>query len=460
LESSNSMKQNSEETAKSGQDATTGQKPQRLKAIAVNICRLLLAATFLFSGFVKAVDPHGTQYKLADYAEAWHVGSWVSDFLLLCTSVALSAFEFCIGICLIFAIHRRLASRLALLFMLFMTALTLWIFIDNPVSDCGCFGDAVKLTNGETFAKNIVLTACAVVVAWRPLLMARFISKTNQWIVLNYSMLFIIAVALWSLYALPLFDFRPYHVGADIRKGMEIPEGAPQPEFETRFILEKNGEQREFTIDDYPDSTWTFIDSKTTEIKAGYVPPIHDFSIERRDDGTDITAQVVDDSGYTWLLIATYLEKADDSQLDQINGIYEYSQEMGYPFYCLTASGEAATQRWTEMTGAEYPYCTTDAITLKTIIRSNPGLVLLKDGKVIGKWSHNQLPEEKELRDKDGEPAPLDQLAIGKINADSVAGRLTVIMLWYVLPLLLLTFADRLWALRKVLIRRKKSSDK
>ena len=418
----------------------------------VNACRLLTAATFVLSGFVKAVDPIGTQYKIRDYLEAWQLVQYVPDFIMLAASVAMSAAEFGIGICLLFAMHRRATSRLLLLVMAVFTPLTLWLAIANPISDCGCFGDAVKLTNWQTFWKNVALLAMAIVLARRPLDMVRFISRTNQWIVLNYSALFILAVSGYCLYDLPQFDFRPYHVGADIRRGMEIPPGAPQPQFETTFIMEKGGERREFTLDNYPDSTWTFIDSKTVQTAEGYVPPIHDFSITRRDDGEDITEQVLAYQGYTFLLIAPHLEQADDSNLDLINQIYEYALDNGYPFYCLTASTESAVARWRDITGAEYPFCSTDATTLETIIRSNPGLLLIKAGKVVRKWSSNRLPDEYQLA------APLERTALGRQPQETTAQKVLSIIVWFVLPLLLLTLADRLWAWSRFVRKKEKQT--
>ena len=245
--------------------------------LLVNICRLVVAVTFIFSGFVKAIDPLGTQYKIEDYAEAAGLLSLTYPWATLGLSVALSALEFCLGVFLLFAIHRRMVSRITVVFMAVMTLVTLWIWIGDPVKDCGCFGDAVHLSNGQTLLKNIVLLACAVVLVWRPRDMVRFISRTNQWIVINYTVLFIVLVSIYCLYHLPLFDFRPYHVGADIKKGMEMPEGVKGPEFETTFIMEKDGVRKEFSLENYPDSTWTFIDSKTVQTSEGYVPPIHDF---------------------------------------------------------------------------------------------------------------------------------------------------------------------------------------
>ena len=420
-----------------------------MRKTVVNIARLLLALTFILSGFVKAVDPLGTQYKINDYLVALGLRQILPDFLTLGASVLLLAVEFMIGICLLFAIHRRLVSKLALVIMVVMTALTLWLAIANPISDCGCFGDAIVLTNWQTFWKNVVLLAATLIICRWPRDMIRIISASNQWIVFNFSTLFILFIAGWCLYDLPLFDFRPYHVGANIQEGMEIPEGAPQPQFETTFILEKDGQRQEFTTENYPDSTWTFIDSKTVQTAEGYVPPIHDFSI-LTSEGEDITEDVLNRKGYTFLLISPHLENADDSQLDLINQVYEYSKEQDYPFYCLTASTDKAISRWREMTGADYPFCSTDEITLKTIIRSNPGLVLLKQGTILQKWSHNKLPvieEEQYVK-------PLEQLAYGQMPSDSVPSKIAKILLWFVLPLALLTLADRLWAWTKW-IRRK-----
>lgn len=378
--------------------------------VVINICRLLLAVVFILSGFVKAVDPMGTQYKIEDYLVAWHLHGLLPGFATLAASCVLAATEFCIGIFLLFAIRRRLVSRLALAVMIFMTPLTLWLALSDPVHDCGCFGDALVLSNWQTFWKNVVLLVAAVVVARWPLEMFRFVSKSNQWIVVNYTILFILAIEGWSLYDRPQFDFRPYHVGTDLRQGWQ----------------------------------------RTME---GEDLPYADFFLSRVDNGEDITEQVLDDEGYTFLLVSPHLELADDSQLDLINQMYEYAQENGYAFYGLTASGRQAIEHWQDRTGAEYPFCQTDAITLKTVIRSNPGMLLLKDGVVIRKWSHNLLPGEEDLT------LPLEKSELGRISENSVARRIVKILLWFVLPLSLLTIADRLWMWTRWL-RRKDMAEK
>lgn len=426
---------------------------QKLRITAVNVCRFVLAATFIFSGYVKAIDPLGTLYKLKDYAAAMSLNGLLPDWVLVGVAIALGALEFALGVFMLFAVRRHVVSRITLAFMAAMTVLTLWIFVADPVKDCGCFGDALKLTNGETLLKNIVLIACAALVAWRPADMARFISRSNQWIVRYYTVAYIVITSVYCLYTLPIFDFRPYHVGMNIKQGMEIPEGAEQPEFESTFLLRKNGETREFTLDNYPDSTWEYVDTRTVQTKKGYEPPIHDFALTSCDTGEDITEQVLTKKGYTFLLVSPRLAVADDSNFGDIDQIYEYAEENGADFYCVTASANDEIERWRDLTGAEYQFCNADETTLKTMIRSNPGLMLLKDGTIIDKWSHNALPQTDDLT------APLQQLTIGKAQNDSTTERLLIVLLTFFLPLSALTLADRLWAWSKW-IRNKQSNNR
>ncbi len=412
------------------------------RIIIINLFRIVLGLTFILSGFVKAIDPLGTQYKIEDYLGVLSLGGMLPDFVTLGTSVAISAIEFTLGVLLLFAISRRVISKVTLVFMTIMTLITAWLYIANPISDCGCFGDAIHLTNGETLLKNIIMLVMTAVVVYKPRDMIRTLSNGNSTIVINYSVLFILLYAAYSLYMLPQFDFRPYHIGANIEEGMKIPEGAPQPEFETTFMMKKDGQTKEFTLENYPDSTWEFVDSKTIMVKEGFVPPIHDFSILSL-NGDDLTEDILQQKGYTFLLIAPYLEKADDSNFGPIDQIYEYAEEYGYKFYCLTASGKQAIARWQDMTGAEYPFYNTDAVTLKTIIRSNPGMLLLKDGTVIQKWSHNELPNDSELY------APLDQLTIGTQKATSDTRMILKLLMLFILPLIVFSIADRIFAFTK-----------
>lgn len=399
----------------------------------------MLAVVFIFSGFVKAVDPLGTQYKIQDYLEAFGWVALVPAFLPFLASVLQAMVEFCLGIYLLFGIRRRMTTLFVVVIMGVMTPLTLWLALSNPISDCGCFGDAVTLTNWETFGKNVLLLIAAVSVFKWGNRITPLVTKRFDWLVAMYAFLYILGMTLYCYRELPVFDFRPYRIGTDIRKGMEIPEGAKPTVYDTRFILQKNGVEKEFTLDDYPDSTWTFVDSRTVVKEQGYEPPIRDFSIIRQEDGEDVTDEILTDDKYTFLLVAHQLSQADDSSIDLINELYDYSVEHGYQFYCLTSSPDSDIEDWQERTGAEYPFCLMDDITLKTMIRSNPGLMLLKNGVVINKWSVNNLPDEYVLTDR------LENLPLAQVNEKTFSHKVVLVLAWFVFPLLFFSMVDVIW---------------
>ena len=407
--------------------------------IITTVCRFVLAVVFIFSGFVKAIDPLGTQYKIQDYLDALGWTDVFPESIPFIAAALLGMLEFCLGVYLFFGIRRIIAPRAVVAVMAIMTPLTFWLALDNPVSDCGCFGDAVVLTNWETFGKNVVLLAMSLVVLkWRkrifPLATTRF-----DWLIALYGFLYIFCMTIYCYRHLPIFDFRPYYVGADIRQGMEIPEGKEPTEFETRFVLQKDGEEKEFTLENYPDSTWTFVDSRTVVKKKGYEPPIHDFSMIRYEDGEDITEQVLADERYTFLLVAHQLGQASDSRIDLINELYDYCLEYGYAFYCLTSSSDEDILKWQEDTGAEYPFCLMDNITLKTMVRSNPGLILLKKGVVIHKWNVVDFPDEYQLS------RSLEELPLGEISQKPFSNRLFGMFVWFAFPLFLMCMSDLAW---------------
>ena len=354
-------------------------------------------------------------------------------------SVLLAVLEFAVGMHLLLGIKRRFTTRLALLIMLVMTPLTLYLALTNPISDCGCFGDALVLTNWQTFGKNVVLLTCAIVLMITPWAMVRFLTKKMEWTLSNYCIVFALALAGYCLATLPIIDFRPYKIGNNIREGMEIPEGAKPTIFDTRFIMEKDGVKQTFTVDNYPDSTWTFVSAETVVVEKGYEPPIHDFVMESLETGEDITDEVLDDPGYTFLLITHRTEEADEGNIDLINELYEYCQENGYKFYALSSSSAEAIELWRDRTGAEYPFCIMDDITLKTMVRSNPGLMLIKGGVILNKWPSSQLPDEFDLTDK------LEQLPLGQVKEVNDLRTLGIVGLWYIVPLLLIILIDRIF---------------
>ncbi|MCF0185398.1 MAG: triose-phosphate isomerase, partial [Bacteroidaceae bacterium] len=218
-------------------------------------------------------------------------------------------------------------------------------------------------------------------------------------------------------------------------------EGKQAAEYETRFILEKEGKRQEFTLENYPDSTWQFVDSYAVQVKEGYEPPISDFSLERLSDGEDITTAVLADEGYTFLLVAYDLSTAQQGTVDLVNELYDYCLKYGYRFYAVTASGDEAVKQWRYDTGAAYEFCRMDAIPLKTMVRSNPGLVLLRQGKVLNKWGCNDFPTEEDL------VAPIERTSLAVLLPDAPYEQLWKVLAFFLaIPLAIITLLDRVWA--------------
>lgn len=369
-------------------------KKNIIKKIIANVCRFILAITFLFSGFVKANDPLGTVFKLEDYLSAWTITGVPRLFVLL-MAIAIAFFEFTLGIYLFFGVRRKWISRITLVFMSLMTILTVYIAIANPVSDCGCFGDAIILTNVQTLIKNIVLLVASVTVFIWYEQEIRIIHKNIYWIVSTISGLGILAYATYCIYALPVIDFLPYKVGTDLRKMIKVPK-EQRPQFEVTIVYEKNGKTIELGIDDEdPDSTWKYVETRRKQISGIDRDMITDFYIQENDE--DITDDILGTDGYLLLLTAPNLQTADESIIDLINDLYDYSQQSDMEFYCLTASDKIIQNRWTDYTGAEYMFYNSDERTLKTMARSNPGLIMLKDGKIVKKWSSWNFPTTDEV---------------------------------------------------------------
>ena len=409
----------------------------------VNVCRFILAAVFIFSGFVKANDPLGFQYKLSDYMLAFGLSDWFPESVLMLAAIALAALEFMVGVYLLFGINRRLTSLIVVTMMGVMTPLTLYLALENPVSDCGCFGDAVVLSNWQTFGKNVVLLVASIVVLCMRHRMFRFVTRRSEWLVSVNTLLYIIILSYYSLTCLPVFDFRPYSIGSNIPESMEIPEGAKRTVYETLFIMEKDGERQEFGLEDYPDSIWTLVERRTVVKEQGYEPPIRDLALQEMQTGEDITEWVLGDAGYTFLMVSPQLEKADDSYSDLLNELYDYCCRHGYAFYGLTASSEKMVEQWLDRTGGEYLFCNVDEIALKTMVRSNPGLLLIKDGVVLNKWANGDIPDEYQLT------ASLDSLPLAQGQVKGRAEKIAICILWFVLPLMLISLLDYLYSRRR-----------
>lgn len=368
-----------------------------------NICRILVGILFIYSGFVKGVDPLGSDYKFTDYFNAFGM-SWMGVTALF-FSFLLSMAEFLIGLCLFLNIKTRIASWGALLFMGFFTPLTLILAIKNPVTDCGCFGDALILTNWETFWKNIVLLAMTLVIFYNRSKFKSLFNFLEQTVILVCTIILMFSIQWYSYRHLPILDFRPYAIGKNIQSGMTIPEGAPHDEYETtlQYKNKNTGEVKDFTEQNFPwqdTVNWEYANSVQKLVKEGYKAPIHDFVIEHPEQG-DITQEVLQDNNYTFLVISYNINKANPVQQEKLNRLAAYAQSKGYRFYGLSASVADDVHKYTEAHHVNYDFCSTDEIQLKTMIRSNPGLVLLREGTVIDKWGSRDIPEVEELQEQD-----------------------------------------------------------
>lgn len=358
--------------------------------ITGSIARTLLALTFLFSGFVKAVDPLGTVYKIQDYLHEGFGGifQWAIPAAGV-AAVCLIALEWLLGIAMLLNVRTQWTSWITLLFYCIMTPLTLYIAIANPVSDCGCFGDALVITNWQTFWKNIILLLLSICLVICRKAIPELFSWWMEIIIALAALGSVAGIMGYSYTHLPQIDFRPYKVGNHIPTLMEIPDDAEVDQYEITLIYAKDGKEQTFTLENYPkgDPEWTFVDQKSVLIKKGYVPPIHDFEIETL-EGDYITQDILESEEPIALVVMYDLTKTDTTQLEKLmHMIHEYPR-----VYFLTASGEEEIFAFAEELGWDEEttystFCFTDPITLKTIVRANPGVIVVQNGTIIDKYN-------------------------------------------------------------------------
>lgn len=364
-----------------------------------HLARVLLGLTFVFSGFVKGIDPLGSTYKFTDYFNAFHM-PWATG-LSFALGILLSATEFFMGVALVFNFYTRIVSWMTLFFMVFFTGLTFVLALTNPVTDCGCFGDALILTNWQTFYKNIVLLALAIYVFYQR---KNFRGKSGPALSIGLTVMTMTVyfyLVDYSYNHLPIIDFSPYKVGVNIPDAMKVPENAPKAVYKNTFIYKnlKTGDEKKFTEANYPwkDSlNWKFVKMETTVEKEGYVPPIHDFNITTS-DGEDVRDFFLYDDQYTLLVVAYDLARTNVEAMKKIAELARETSGEKYKFILLTATSPDEFDAFKEKTGANFDFFNTDETTLKTMIRSNPGLIILKKGTIVRKFHYHNIPTLKAL---------------------------------------------------------------
>lgn len=370
--------------------------------IVTHLARIIFGITFIFSGFVKGIDPWGSAYKFTDYFNAMEL-EWMlwAAFPL---GVILAFAEFSIGVAFLFNWRLRLFSWLGLLFMGFFLPLTLWVAVKNPVTDCGCFGDALVISNWATFYKNIFFTILAILVVKYQKLLNKKVKPKLPLILSLITFSVYIGIVFYSFNHLPVFDFRPYKIGVNIPDAMSTPEDAPQEVYENTFYYKNKttGKTEKFSEENYPwqdTVNWVYDNMESKVIQEGYEPPIHNFTIETP-DGDNIIDFFIHEENYVFMLVAYDLHKSKTESQDRINDLANWAIAKELSFICLTSTIPEESTVFAEETGAPYEFFNCDEITLKTIIRSNPGLLVLKNGNIIGKWHYNDIPTPEEFQNE------------------------------------------------------------
>lgn len=340
--------------------------------------RILVGAVFSFSGFVKAVDPWGTIYKVNDYLVAMNIV--LPDSIVLFSVIALIVVEFLIGVSILLGCYRRVIPITSFIIMIFMTVFTLWIAVKNPVDDCGCFGDAIKLSNWQTFWKNVVLmglTAWLVIYARRS---RCFVIPTLQWLATTFSVAYVLIIAIYGYIYQPLLDFRPYPVGEKL-----VSDAIETDEINYRFIYSRDGIEQEFSADSIPQTDdWVFVDR--VEISTKVFDENKQIRVYDEYD-EDITEDVLLNEGKRIILFYSSLKDVSIASTYQINSLYAYCQNNDIDMVAVASATKEEIVEWRDLSMADYEIYTSEDTSIKEVIRGNPAIAYMEDGVVMFKSS-------------------------------------------------------------------------
>ncbi|MFA8450923.1 MAG: BT_3928 family protein [Bacteroidales bacterium] len=364
-----------------------------------NFSRLLVGLVFMFSGFVKGVDPLGTAYKIEDYFLAFNM-SWALPFALA-LSILLCTLEFGLGASMFFNLRIKKTSWILLLVMVFFTIVTFFDYLYSPVPDCGCFGDFIILTNEETFYKNLVLLFFTLIIVFQRNKFKVLLQNGPQNLFLTLSFIIFAGFSIYNYYEIPVLDFREWKVGKKM-----TPENIQKPDVYVTYKNKETGETKEYLSPDYPwndsiwISNWEFVNQRIDDSK---VEKLHDLIIEDF-QGDDLTENYINNKKFTFIIVAWSLDKTNKKAFrNQILNLYKETSSKGYPFVVLTNSEEKDIIKFQKETHTDnIDFLLSDPIILKAMIRSNPGLILMQNGVVMGKWGFRSIPKKEELTKKFG----------------------------------------------------------
>lgn len=366
----------------------------------VQFARIIVGVIFIISGFVKNVDPIGLSFKLEEYFSPTVLNIPFLETLSLPLATFFSIFEIVLGVLLLLGVWRKFTTIALLLTIVFFTFLTFYSAYFNKVTDCGCFGDALKLEPWTSFYKDIVLLILIIIlVIGQKYIQPLFVTKANYAI----NAITIIAsaiIAYIGINHLPLIDFRPYAIGKNLVEGMKSPQelGLKPTTYKTIYTMKNKVDGKVVEIDDaqyisddkwYKHGTpWQIEEDKTKTVieKKGYEPPIHDFNFDC--NGVDKTSEILA-APKALIIVIPFVEKLTEKQVEQINVLGKDTKQQG--FQVIVVSNNPIPKLTVEN-------CFMDQTTMKTIIRSNPGFMILEKGTVKAKYHYNDMPSVNQLQ--------------------------------------------------------------
>jgi len=355
----------------------------------VGVVRIFVGILFIISGFIKLNDPVGFSFKLEEYFSQGVLDLPFLTPFALAISILVVIVEVMVGVMLILGYKRKLTVWTLLAMIIFFTFLTFYSAYFNKVTDCGCFGDAIKLTPWESFTKDVVLLVLILIIYVGRKYITPLVNSKTLMSVLYVSFIACVGYVYYVLNHLPVIDFRPYEIGKNIEEGMNTPADAPKAVFEYKWKFNVNGNEEIYvTNGDYPTVDGEFIDVETEEIQAGYEPPVHDFTIEQ--NGEDFAAALLQEPKLV-MVIAYDLRKSNLEVFKEIKAVTDNALKAGYKVIGMSASGPDQTDALKKENNLAFDFYFTDETTLKTIVRSNPGVLVLEKGTIVQKLHYNDL---------------------------------------------------------------------
>lgn len=356
------------------------------------LIRIVVGVLFIFSGLIKANDPLGLSYKMDEFFEVWGM-HWAMSYSLA-MSVLMIAFEIIAGVAVLLGYAYRVFSFLLLALIAFFTFLTAYVLFSGKIKECGCFGDCVKISNEETFWKDVILLVLGIVlVIFRDRIQPVFGNKTGT------SLMVIVAVFAFGfqwyrLMHLPYYDCLPYKTGVNIIEDRKIPPGAIPDQYESIMIYKKDGVEKEFTMENYPwqDTTWVFVDRKDKLIKKGNAEPkIKDFIITDY-DGNDYTESILNTPGNSFFLFVRDSKEFPPKNMDKLKALMEACQANGTPFYILCSDNKDQAFAMRDKYDLRGEMVVLDRTVSKTAMRTDGGLMLIEQGVIKNKWAPADYP--------------------------------------------------------------------